>query len=508
MTSAFFLQPLGTSMAAQNYRPSSTEKRCSSHQVNAVTSERSAQPVQHEGSKQQSFIPYQEFEKLSKAAQGITTIQQGGGVYVDGGGVLRIKALSDTAASRPQASNGQGYTSQLKTDKGTYTTTVVPSGNGDLDFYLTNDRISGTLAAVTIPYDLQQLMQAQFGMPMITIESEQSTQALGLMFTLWYSSMIKTVDSLTRSGKRTTSPGIALNSTKSKGNTLQDHQREFCVNHDFDCTGVPDFFDIPWIDGMRRVDFTKCCEEHDITLWCGPPLVITPILYEEWWTQARLYSAYASTKLAACILWKFIDASLDIPWYYNWGYGTAFFYYLGLTVSAAYAGGTNVFDLYTQWTQYYPQDGRNKESCLCGGDKPTTQCDNRCRDLCKERGISSRCITCGWECVYNDAGLPIDVTPIRPLGDQVCCPGTDVRDDGFRRRCGLQRREDAFAACRPRPCDRCFYRCEYTKVDGKPGMTLGWVYHGTQKLTKRGCCQPHPTIPKNIPCDREGKTVS
>ncbi|MBL7997533.1 MAG: hypothetical protein JNL32_02730 [Candidatus Kapabacteria bacterium] len=360
-----------------------------------------------------------------------------------------------------------------------------------------------------------------------------------------------------------------------KSPTLQHHDRDrpMCISHNLRCSLPGKGQDLITRDGRMylwstcsgsiEINVLECCKQHDVDLWCSesrslisdpfqdinfkkifdfllalgagsvggslasPFLVryLRSLLGRYIGTDGLLSAEFAHKtaraadfKVVDCVYRSVIDQAYGkVKSYCPWDY---------VIVSEQILLGSNIADIITlgAWALHDKSllglDGRNRESCLCGGSRPTTRCnpdnpDNLrdrvdgvlpepCRDLCAEFGKKADCYNCKWRCEYNPwterTSVVPDTHPTLP-----CCPGTDVRHAPD---CGLESAGEAVRRCPQKFCDRCFYRCEYTKVDGKPGMTLGWVYHGTQKLTKSGCCKPHPTLPKQIPCDKEGKTVS
>lgn len=262
-------------------------------------------------------------------------------------------------------------------------------------------------------------------------------------------------------------PGIAKNLITSDGRL---YMRVFC--------GF-------WVDKVE-INVLDCCKKHDIDLWCS---------------ESNLGAAGADEKVIACVTGAIIEqglAKMD-PWCGVLAGGYA---QLLLQVSILYPTLAAL-----GWTAQFGHDtvligfgGRNRDSCLCGGDKPTVFCKgDECRDVCSEVGKKRNCTKCGYGCVYNDVtGKAIGYKHLKDPGGKICCPGTQAG-------CGGPKQKDLKVNCPDKlVCTPCEYRCDicHTYKPSKPNLCL---QPGVGRLSishlygeRLPCC---PGTPKPVPRD-------
>ncbi len=161
-----------------------------------------------------------------------------------------------------------------------------------------------------------------------------------------------------------------------------------------------------------EIDTLSCCKQHDIDLWCS---------------VSNLEAMGADEKVVACFAAATLDqglAKIDPACGVIWGgYAqllaqVAVFFVLTEIFVASWANLIHDSDL-------IGYGGRNKDSCLCGGDVPTALCDNPCRDVCAEAGKASDCSHCTWKCSYNiETGKATGYRHVGNANGNLCCPGT------------------------------------------------------------------------------------
>jgi hypothetical protein len=257
-------------------------------------------------------------------------------------------------------------------------------------------------------------------------------------------------------------------------------------SHDMRCTWSPDEWGLwlPCVGGFT-VSIKDCCENHDINLWCGPPPGF-PEVWEQWLTAVNL-------ELAACIFADILKGTenQDIPWYCGGKItATAFGLVYATVISASYYVVIKIltlFQLINPSSNALPKDGRNKESCLCGGTKPTVAklLDNPsdpsspstlCRNLCREKGKEQDCFWCHWQCDWSKQP-PISVWTTDPERKKDCCPGST---------------QDCTCQCTPPECQcsQCVWFCDVV-----PDPDIWWGQRrGTWRLwgsnANAPCCWP------------------
>jgi hypothetical protein len=277
-----------------------------------------------------------------------------------------------------------------------------------------------------------------------------------------------------------------------------------CIIHDLVCTplGGGDWpfttdhrhiqFWAPGI-GSYKVDIGNCCFNHDIACWCAHigqdvdeanRVVLNCILgdviagawttlaHEDWWWGKK---AVVGALLG---IWTIATAGADLV--------------IGGIFDLGYDGALKA------WLDNNPCyanfDHSHDDSCLCGGSKPTVQCQNDqssqwggydgCTDICKVAGGDSAarevCFPCHWQCAYDSNGKLLPRQLITSSTGEPCCPGTD--GSGFR--LNAQNTFD-LVACNPESsqppcpaCQGCSWFCQqnhngyfdyYRVVDESPG---------------------------------------
>ncbi|MBX7154575.1 MAG: hypothetical protein U0Y96_13905 [Candidatus Kapaibacterium sp.] len=266
--------------------------------------------------------------------------------------------------------------------------------------------------------------------------------------------------------------------TKSKGNTLQSGKN--CVTHDLKCSNMgivgifPDGGWKLWFPcvGTFMANVSDCCKKHDIAMWCSK---------NEWDRIA------ADASVVQCVTEKVIDAATSaMP---NWCkvFGSTAAVILFFSFSIRFQIIFFLFGIgYPPYLLNY--DGRNSNSCLCGGTEPTVQCDDQCRDLCIEMNKRQDCFPCGWKCIYDDNFRPIRVEYISAPDGQNCCPR------GTRDCAGTA--EEALRSC-PQKCSHCYTECG---VD--PQGIRGYHRYLVNPGKRYGlpCCVGTPSVSIKEPC--------
>jgi hypothetical protein len=239
---------------------------------------------------------------------------------------------------------------------------------------------------------------------------------------------------------------------KDKDNQAQNHSPcethgdVYFYNHDNFCTkpgsifggtqgdrlfGDGEHFSLWTIcSGFIRIDFLECCQMHDRLLWCA----------ENDWEIIG-----ASESLIQCATQKALSqAYKKISWLCPWD---------AVLVTAEIASLWSILSVLAPIGEVVGDSasligygGRHKDSCLCGGDKPTFCCNpnlnpeycrdmngnprNLCDDLIEER---PRCFDCSWKCKYDAEGNPIGKVVISdPNKILSCCAGTPGDKNRFK----------------------------------------------------------------------------
>ncbi len=197
-----------------------------------------------------------------------------------------------------------------------------------------------------------------------------------------------------------------------------------CINHDLECTlgGLGKFYlmvDVP-CKGRVVVDGAQdCCREHDIHWWCASN-------YAE--------KMAADAEVAACMGLKALETIYqELPWWCWIVLTPPAIGVLALLLSAAFT----LLVTLILWIGAHDWKGtgligggHEANSCLCGGDVPTYQCDHPEDGLLCDRppvrhgGSGEAC----YECYYymhptkHSCFLQTDPTGKCPE----CCPGTQI----------------------------------------------------------------------------------
>lgn len=202
--------------------------------------------------------------------------------------------------------------------------------------------------------------------------------------------------------------------------TIQDPKAEAMIfPHDYDCSKVASSA-VLGICAPVEVNFISCCQDHDIGLWCSDGVFNV--------LDATAEQVWLSQKLFACILEKFATAYAEqTPWYCMIidgliglieAFVTAIFYDV---VTALFGVGSYAWN---GPTENFPGDGRNRNSCLCGGSEPTVWKENQCENLCARHGKPQNCFKCHMRCISENGKFVRREFVTDPQG-KPCCPGTD-----------------------------------------------------------------------------------
>lgn len=262
------------------------------------------------------------------------------------------------------------------------------------------------------------------------------------------------------------------------GNKLQSETN--CITHDLKCSGMS-FVGItangdwklwfPCVGGFTA-NVSDCCKKHDIAMWCS---------------KNEFDRIAADATVAQCVTAKVIDDGASQMSDFCKLIGALALMVAFFSVSIIFQVGFLVGGFfYASYLLNY--DGRNSNSCLCGGKEPTVQCDDRCRDLCLEMQKNQDCYPCGWKCIYNDDFFPIRVEYVSAPKGKVCCPTGTTECAGSK--------EKALLSC-PSKCSHCYTECGidprgikgYSRYVVNPGKIFGLP-----------CCKGTPTTSIKEPC--------
>lgn len=266
---------------------------------------------------------------------------------------------------------------------------------------------------------------------------------------------------------------IVAKSSKSSENT-QNHCSEengvFKASHDFKCTIPKELF---WVLvtwgisipkdgqatillgtlGVQEVDVFDCCVEHDAKLWCSKSRYPRKDKYGNIIDPTEQTAHSADIDVISCFMGKFLDAStrgnvfediINIA-FFAWYLPLAALLYAGTVVSPG-EHDASLLNL----------DGRNDESCLCGGNKPTVSCEEPCRNLCKE--LERRVGKTNTEKCDNDCKVPCEYDSFGRLKKNVrlvsnrgipCCPEKSIGCLG-----SLSNNH-----CKPKNCSDWYWKC-------------------------------------------------
>lgn len=226
------------------------------------------------------------------------------------------------------------------------------------------------------------------------------------------------------------------NSNEKEGAKLQAED-SMCVNHDLSCSlwGGQTFryIHMSFLWCKFSVDVIDCCFQHDVDMWCG---VNVGWGEDVAWNHVMVseIAELTSSRLFECIFAKVLKGiAVDMPWYCGGAITGAI---LGIVAATLFSLGfytvTYFVALGMAGSERFPLDGRHDDSCLCGGDKPTTHCEDKCRNLCYERNKYQYCYNCHWECRYDRGikaghGKLLGVKFVEdPTGKRPCCPETKI----------------------------------------------------------------------------------
>lgn len=291
-------------------------------------------------------------------------------------------------------------------------------------------------------------------------------------------------------------------------NRTQGHGQD-CFYHDFICTlpaqsvvraifgDKADLFADGgttiklWLpcSGTISINVLDCCKSHDINLWCS---------------TSRPETILADMQVVACICAEVALQGIKKIKPLCKIFGIDQFLLAWTIVKGFEAGirGALVAHFFHK-DNLVDYSGEHQDSCLCGGTRPTAKCTEPCRDMCKDVGKKADCYDCKWKCVYDPiTGKTIDVVP-DTSPSLPCCPGTDfdltLKQPEPRNGC-FDEKKVAIAKCPGKPCNQCFWRCEYERDQ------LVWKKINTMRFKGVECCKPEPALPK-IPCKKEGQSI-
>jgi hypothetical protein len=276
-------------------------------------------------------------------------------------------------------------------------------------------------------------------------------------------------------------------------------------DHDLVCTDVPQQWTIPLpCANDVTVSIIDCCRNHDIDQWCGPPdlgLVgeaLTPLQL----AVAQGWLLAVNLKLAGCIYAKILNGaeSGSVPWYCG---GILTETIIGVAVatfvSAVYLIAVEVAGELLMGSPQIPLLGQNKDSCLCGGTKPTVGSYNQydpgsypdqtvpCRDMCQELGKNEDCFYCHWQCDFS-VDPPTVSWVSDTTGAQQCCPGSA-------RECSCQ--------CTPPKCE--CSKCQWQCMEASDGDNPDYQWQLWQTNWNAPCCDAsiYAVHKENDPCTWE-----
>ncbi|MEI8133510.1 MAG: hypothetical protein WCH46_00365 [bacterium] len=320
--------------------------------------------------------------------------------------------------------------------------------------------------------------------------------------------------------------------------------RSMCINHDMVCTNEPFlktmgivFDNGSTIErnvvcyGALNIDVLDCCKQHDIGFWCAKSIleaslanfsVIGCITNK---VNAAETMAYSGGNLLCKIanffksVWDTIKgvvselvetlATLIGELLYVVSVGIDELIYALSLFSIKIPGSW--FDLLNQTFSGVADslanfDGRNSDSCLCGGRVPTTICSSQgtgtkdeCRDICIEMGYREEgCYPCSWKCTYDAKGNPTGrVFDRSPNVGMPCCPGTEssyLIPDYLGNR-GCSHANDL----RFEPCPSC-QTCDWNCVQASPSSFGTWKRDAPKADGAPNCCYSAPSGNIDEPC--------
>lgn len=216
------------------------------------------------------------------------------------------------------------------------------------------------------------------------------------------------------------------NDTQSTDTCPRDpNNGNFSFGHDLVCTfpyeGVVTedgriYFYVFCLFTVEKIEINAidCCKKHDIKLWCS---------------ESNMGAAGADELVLECFSSAIINQTLSklspaCGWFIG---GYAQVLVIATTLYAVLAV------LVAWWVNFFHSEtligygGRNRDSCLCGGNVPTSFCSDRCRDACAAAGKKADCGNCSWACDYDiETGKALGYKHIPPKNGMPCCPGTET----------------------------------------------------------------------------------
>jgi hypothetical protein len=298
-------------------------------------------------------------------------------------------------------------------------------------------------------------------------------------------------------------------SSGKQGDSSQSAKRQPCIGHDKvprDCGRLADgTYRMPHdlvctafipVDGKFKVrlngllcrqDITvelfDCCVKHDIALWCA---------------ENDLQAMAADQAVVACVNSEIMSQMISKAQGPFCVLAALVSSVVTALISQIVAAIGALFVWYCHDRNLIGYNGRNKDSCLCGGNAPTRLCSgDRCVDVCQRRYSTSpstaygrvpQCSTCRLECVYDSrTGIAIGWRHAndRPIP---CCVGTTqdclTKNRNIRKDC-------------PDRCSVCEWQCIRDKrKDGT--WDVRW-YH-FQEHKDLPCCGGRKPKPDDSKC--------
>ncbi len=224
----------------------------------------------------------------------------------------------------------------------------------------------------------------------ITVQSEVPFDAIsGITAVMWLS--LQMINSRKLSLK---------NDRINKGESLHE-VRYRCFQHDYLCTFSFGESTIITLDGRLylwfpcggevEINVLDCCQQHDIDLWCSETRYP-----DAWLADAKVIACVVGKVLSKITAYNFICDIINVAFFLSYYSDLVSLFFVGSLASPALYSG-NVLGL----------NGRNRNTCLCGGREPVALCTDECRDICKERGLPVDCVPCQWRCEYRN-GIPLN----------------------------------------------------------------------------------------------------
>ncbi len=422
--------------------------------------------IQYTGTSPQMFTPVQSFQGFVYGSEQVThskdtnskenylsTIQSLGSSPQEIADTLKKSGYAWTnseSTTLPIFSIGVNKQAEQKTDDYAYLLMGNPDNNSMYSvttFRLTNGDLLTKIETALTGSDVFTVQMVKVGNNGYQVNTPLAPQGQYIpidtpldavnfaIASIWVGAMSvvgKHIDSSALPTENSKQSKVTVDSTKDKKKDEILGDEVMCTEHDMGCSGglaTPDGKLNFWFPcaGSFSVDVYDCCYKHDVDIYCSTS-------YGD--ALSKDYD------VVNCIHAKIIEAGFEaMSWTCIWVFGPLLLAFFTVTSIIGYIGAL-IWDYKSELVNY---NGSHKDSCLCGGTKPTECCDSDkvrsicldkdCKkvDLCKAKGKrinnpqcnpQKKCFNCFWKCLYSDQGDYLGKEYVRDPAKKLPCCGS------------------------------------------------------------------------------------